>query len=43
MEMADDVFNTLETYLKTYLKKEEFILIEEIQEEVTAEEEDLIF
>jgi hypothetical protein len=43
MEMADDVFNTLETYLKTYLKKEESILIEEIEEEVTAEEEDLIF
>jgi hypothetical protein len=43
MEMADEVFNTLELYLKTYLKKEEAILIEEIEEEVIAEEGDLKF
>jgi hypothetical protein len=43
MEMADEVFNTLELYLKTYLKKEEAILIEEIEEEVIAEEGDLEF
>jgi len=42
-ELADDCFNTLETYLKTYLKKEEAILIEEIEEEVITEEGDLEF
>ena len=42
-ELADDCFNTLETYLKTYLKKEEAILIEEIEEEVIEEEVDLEF
>jgi len=41
-DLADEAFNTLEAYLKTYLSKTEAVEVEVVDEEV-IEEDDLVF